>query len=33
MAGILRRKMLKHQMKMINSNAQYPALVSGFGGG
>ena len=33
MAGVLRRKMLAHQMKMIQSKAQYPALVSGFGGG
>lgn len=33
MAGVLRRKMLKHQMKMINSQATFPALVSGFGGG
>ena len=33
MAGVLRRKMLKHQMKMINSKATFPALVSGFGGG
>jgi len=33
MAGVLRRKMLKHQMKMINSTATFPALVSGFGGG
>jgi hypothetical protein len=33
MAGVLQRKMLKHQMKMINSTATFPALVSGFGGG
>lgn len=33
MGGVLRRKMLKHQMKMINSKNPYPALVSGFGGG
>lgn len=31
MAGVLRRKMLKHQMQMINSKATFPALVSGFG--
>ena len=33
MAGVLRRRMLPHQMKMINSTASFPALVSGFGGG
>lgn len=33
MGGMLRRKMLPHQMKMINSTATFPALVSGFGGG
>ena len=33
MSGVLRRKMLPHQMNMINSKATFPALVSGFGGG
>jgi len=29
MAGVLRRKMLPHQLKMLYTKAQYPALVSG----
>ena len=33
MSGVLRRKMLPHQMKMIYSKSTFPALVSGFGGG
>jgi hypothetical protein len=32
MAGVLRRKMLKHQIDMLNSKYPYTALVSGFGG-
>ncbi|RLE25643.1 MAG: terminase [Acidobacteria bacterium] len=33
MAGILKRKMLKHQIEMLNSRAVATALVTGFGGG
>lgn len=33
MGGVLRRKMLKHQMRMLHSPHPYTALVSGFGGG
>ena len=33
MAGVLRRKMLKHQLAFINSKSPFIALVSGFGAG
>ena len=31
--GILKKEMLKHQLKIIYSKAKYPALVAGFGSG
>lgn len=33
MGGLLQRKVLKHQHKMIYSDSTYPALVCGFGAG